>query len=380
MICGMEITRLLIYLAIVVAAVRAHDGTPIVSGNARFTVHSRYIIRIEYSESGFFDDLPSTTIVNRNVYHPCTTTITSELLQIEVDNFVLQYQPSGLFSKNNLNITINMPNNEKIVWYPGINDDLNLHGTVHSLDQCKGPVDLGQGILSRSGWSFIDDIHTLLIDNTTNWVTSRRQDRIDWIFFGCSRDYRGCLYDYSQIAGQISLPPLSAFGVWYSRFYTYTEQQIISEVLDGYKLNGLPLHHLVLDMDWHTEYRDDSNCNWWGGYDWDLNLFPQPESFVPWLQGPENHLKLLLNIHPQTGVDACQSGYTKFCAVMGVDCSANKSVECDLTDKKFAESFFDVLLQPVNTDYWWVDFDGCGHTGDSLQQQLWSNYLFDQQL
>lgn len=177
-------TRLLIYLAIVVAAVRAHDGTPIVYGNARFTVHSRYIIRIEYSESGFFDDLPSTTIVNRNVYHPCTTTITSELLQIEVDNFVLQYQPSGLFSKNTLNITINMPNNEKIVWYPGLNDDLNLHGTVHSLDQCKGPVDLGQGILSRSGWSFIDDSHTLLIDNTTNWVTSRRQDRIDWIFSG----------------------------------------------------------------------------------------------------------------------------------------------------------------------------------------------------
>lgn len=65
---------------------------------------------------------------------------------------------------------------------------------------------------------------------------------------------------------------------------------------------------------------------------------------------------------------------------MGVDCSANKSVECDLTDNKFAESYFDVLLQPVNTDYWWVDFDGCGQVGDSMQHQLWSNYLFDRQL
>ena len=47
-----------------------------------------------------------------------------------------------------------------------------------------------------------------------------------------------------------TLPPLDSFGVWWSRYYKYSDQQVIDEVLNGYAKNGLPLNNLVLDMDW----------------------------------------------------------------------------------------------------------------------------------
>jgi hypothetical protein len=101
---------------------------------------------------------------------------------IKTDQFILSYYKSPeKFSKNNLNITLNNMNG--LVWYPGLTDYQNLNGTVHSLDQCKGPIELGNGILSRSGWSIIDDSNTPLIENSTKWITQKRTDTIDWIFF-----------------------------------------------------------------------------------------------------------------------------------------------------------------------------------------------------
>jgi alpha-glucosidase (family GH31 glycosyl hydrolase) len=46
------------------------------------------------------------------------------------------------------------------------------------------------------------------------------------------------------------MPPLSAFGVWWSRYYAYSQEQFETEVLQGYANHSLPLSHVVLDMDW----------------------------------------------------------------------------------------------------------------------------------
>lgn len=43
----------------------------------------------------------------------------------------------------------------------------------------------------------------------------------DWYFFGHGLNFKQALLDFSIISGPISIPPTSAFGTWWSRWYNY---------------------------------------------------------------------------------------------------------------------------------------------------------------
>ena len=45
----------------------ANSKAVVICGNARFTVLTPEMIRIEYSEKGMFEDRPTFTVVNRNL-------------------------------------------------------------------------------------------------------------------------------------------------------------------------------------------------------------------------------------------------------------------------------------------------------------------------
>ena len=60
------------------------------------------------------------------------------------------------------------------------------------------------------------------------------------------------LADATSIFGKIALPPFTAFGIWWSREFAYSQSTLTTEVLEGYAAHGLPLHTVVLDYDWHT--------------------------------------------------------------------------------------------------------------------------------
>ena len=48
----------------------------------------------------------------------------------------------------------------------------------------------------------------------------------DWYFFGYGHDYRKALGDYVRVAGRIPLPPRFAFGAWWSRYWSYSDQEL----------------------------------------------------------------------------------------------------------------------------------------------------------
>jgi hypothetical protein len=99
-------------------------------------------------------------------------------------------------------------------------------------------------------------------------------------------------------------------------------------VVDGYTSRGLPLHVLVMDMEWHamlgapgcTQFEGKST---WGGYSWNKTLFPDPASFVTkmhavggWAHdGVTLGTKVAVNYHPDSGLDACQDGYAAMAKV-----------------------------------------------------------------
>lgn len=175
-------------------------------------------------------------------------------------------QGYACFSPEALNITLKVGGTE-VVWKPGMQDPLNLNGTLTSLD-CYDDIEkcirsyrqnMGQGLISRAGWATFDDSKTGRWESNSDvedgwrWFdtsTSKQPSAQDIYFFGHGHRYKQALSDFMLIAGKPSLPPMSALGVWWSRFWVYSSKSFTDQVLDGYAQHALPLNHIVMDMDW----------------------------------------------------------------------------------------------------------------------------------
>eukprot|EP00026_Physarum_polycephalum_P003652 Phypoly_transcript_03665.p1 GENE.Phypoly_transcript_03665~~Phypoly_transcript_03665.p1 ORF type:complete len:773 (+),score=92.52 Phypoly_transcript_03665:11-2329(+) len=371
---------------------RPNPEATVLVGKSRFTILTPQLIRMEWSGNGVFVDEASLVFINRNLPAPAFTVQTSgQITTITTESLTLTYDQgpydSNYFEANSLNISFSF-NSSTVVWYPGLENTGNLNGTLTSLDcynwNCTDGMPLQPGLISTNGWYVYDDSSTPLFNYSVNdgmpWIVTPkvRTDSADWYFFGYGWNFKQLLFDFSQVAGPITIPPVSAFGSWWSRYYNYSQQTITDQVIDGYKNHSLPLNHLVLDMDWHTEIQD-KQCNTWGGYTWNTGLFPNPPEFIDWLHGPDNELKLLLNIHPNTGVDVCQAKYLDLAKAIGFDTSQNATIPCDFLSHFLSTNQFNIVMDPVGNDYWWTDYGGCsnGETVPSQFNLLWSNYVFN---
>jgi alpha-glucosidase (family GH31 glycosyl hydrolase) len=301
----------------------------------------------------------------------------------------------------NGNLTINYGDKKSSLWTPSITPSGNLNGTIDAADCYTNPTDcltnnyptrMQQGLLSKDGWSLIDDSNTARYVTTPQvgskssypWFDTKQIDSQDWYIFLYDRNYRVLLGDYQKIAGRMTLPPHNAFGVWWSRYYPYSQDQFVNEVLQGYASNGLPLNIAVLDMDWHIEPRE-KGCDLWGGFTWNTQLFPDPIKFLKWIKSANNTighpLQVSLNVHPQTGVDHCQEYYAEFAKAMGKDPSTNETIRSDMGNRTFVDNLFRIYYDSQKlelVDYWWTDYGGSG--GPYGKELFWSNYVYDSHL
>ncbi len=159
-------------------------------GNARFTVLSDRLIRLEYHPEGCFEDRPTQAFWFREQPAPdFSLEITEDGLHIETAYLLLKYVPvEAGFTANTLSILVKSTNT---VWHPGMEDTMNLGGTTRTLDFINGYIPLEQGLMSRSGWSVIDDSVTLVF-NDEGWLEPRIDAGIDLYFFGYGLDYKAC--------------------------------------------------------------------------------------------------------------------------------------------------------------------------------------------
>jgi hypothetical protein len=75
------------------------------------------------------------------------------------------------------------------------------------------------------------------------------------------------------------------------------------------------LNNLVFDMDWHAEPKD-KGCQSWGNWDVNTDIFPDMAGFAAALHEHGSvtgyPLKVSFNVHPQTGIDHCDTRYATF--------------------------------------------------------------------
>jgi alpha-glucosidase len=376
-------------------------------GNARFTVLTPELIRMEWAADGKFEDHASFVFLNRHLpvpkfTHGLDTSGPPEKQSIPsfIDTGVLRlvYMPNnGPFTADNLSITLTV-DGKPVTWHPGLADPENLQGTTRTLDGALGsktqePIE--PGLVSRSGWALVDDSTRPLFDSADfrflqgekspwPWVIERPTgERQDWYFFGYGHDYRQALGDYVRVAGRIPLPPRFAFGAWWSRYWAYSDQEI-EEIVRGFHENDTPLDVFVIDMDWHpifggkfAEQDQSGHPKGWTGYSWNRLLFPDPDQFLASLHA--DGLKTSLNLHPASGIQPWEDSYPQMAKAMGIDPATQKYVPFDITDKKFATNYMDLILHPLEkqgVNFWWLDWQQ-EHTTKmaGVNPTWWLNYV-----
>ena len=242
---------------------KADDRAVVVVGNARFTVLTPQLIRMEWSEDGVFEDRATLTFVNRKTEVPQFKVINGRSkVVIRTDKLTLTYLKGGKFSADNLSAEFMLGGN-KVVWHYGDEDTQNLMGTTRTLDKAVGwnlnPADpMEPGVISRSGWSVVDDSKRhLFVDTPTHWqkwVECRTEvDRQDLYLFAYGHEYMEAVKDYISLAGRIPLPPKYAFGYWWSRYWQYSDNEL-RDLIGQMRSLDIPIDVLIIDMDWHETW------------------------------------------------------------------------------------------------------------------------------
>ena len=360
---------LVFVLRAVLVQAEQHEAKVVV-GNARFTVIAPECIRLEYAPDGKFVDEKSMFAVGRDALWPdFKLTRTGSNVVIDTGKIRLRYQPDNKpFSQDNLHALI-ARGKDWVEWGPGETNSQNLGGTICTLDRVKGPVDLGDGVLSRDGWYLLDDSHSCLL--TDDWVKERPDNgNTDWYLFGYGTDYKGALKALTQIGGPVPLPREYVLGAWYSRYWRYTSKdyrQIVAE----YQQHDFPLDVIVMDMDWHKEG--------WTGWSWNRKLLPDAEELLSWFH--QQGLRVTLNVHPADGVGTNEVMYKAFMHAMGVTVITNQTLPFDAGSKKYLDTLFQYTHEPLEkegVDFWWLDWQQYPFTRSlpHLSNLAWLNHYY----
>jgi alpha-glucosidase (family GH31 glycosyl hydrolase) len=352
----------------------AKSAAIIIAGDARFTILTPYLIRMEYDPAKTFEDRPSQVFWYREQPAPNFSYILNEsTIQMETDALKLSYQVGKPFDTYTLSIFLK---DNQVMWNYGDDNKLNLKGTYRTLDSTNGPVNLEPGLNSLSGWSLVNDSDSLVF-TPEGWLTPRNKPMVyqDLYFFGYGSNYLACIKDYQKITGNVPLLPRWALGNWWSRYWPYHQNELL-DLMDDFSRHEIPLSVCIIDMDWHIT-KTGNKSSGWTGYTWNPDLFPNPPSFLNQLHARGLHTAL--NLHPAEGIHPHEAAYPEFAERMGINPDSKEPIRFDIADPKFTSAYFELLHRPLEqmgVDFWWLDWQQGEKTSiDHLDPLFWLNHL-----
>lgn len=386
---------------------QASEKAIVIQGNARFTVLTDRLIRMEWAEDGVFEDNATLGIVNRNLAVPSfKVKKTSGSVTITTAKVQLVYKGRAKFDASNLSATFTM-NGKKCKWCPGMSDEGNLLGTARTLDRFKGdetidPYD--KGVVSRDGWAVIDESERHLLKPVDSdwkyWVAERPAgERQDWYLFTYGHDYTDAVRDFTLVAGRIPIPPKYAFGYWWCRYWMYSDSEV-RDLISHFNAFNMPLDVFIIDMDWHKTWGYTSNKDLdasgerlgWTGYTWDESLFPDPSSLLHEMQG--QGIQTSLNLHPASGLQTFEEPYGRFVKdylsrtddydgpknYVGSD-GKPVYVPFRMDQQAWADAYFNSVIHPIERQgisFWWLDWQQFRQSRyvKGLSNTFWLNYTF----
>lgn len=335
----------------------ASSESTIAGPKYRFTLLNDKVLRYEWAEDGQFEDRASTFALWRKFPKPNFRLYDKkDQLEIVTPLFHLTYNKQE-FSPNGLKVEFTAKlTHWGAEWRYGQAGSDNLGGTARTLDGVDGRCDMGNGILSRAGYSVLDDSHSMLFDGK-GFVTPRRPGRrIDGYLFAYGTDYKGAMESFYAVSGHQPSIPRWSLGNWWSRFYPYNHTEYVA-LMDKFRENDIPMSVAVIDMDWHWRKESFVPHSGWTGYTWNTNLFPSPKAFTQELY--DRNLKITLNDHPHLGVHKHEDVYRELARRLNHDITHEEPIPFDPTSPRFMQAFFDLVhrkLEDIGCDFWWIDW------------------------
>ena len=376
------------------------------AGNARFTVLTPEMVRIEYSDSGLFEDRATFAVVNRELetVPRFTTGEDAEFLYIDTDKIHLKYRKGSnpmteVPSADNLSITFDMES-VPVEWFPGKQDPLNLKGTTRTLDRNNGDSkrsEMEDGVISRSGWAVIDESwanrrqdgsRSFALEPNAEvgydwWAPRVDENALDLYFLGYGKDYKKAISEFTKIAGKIPLPPDYVFGYWYSKYDSYSSDDF-RQIVRDIKENDIPADVMILDMDWHWNGNASSQSEGigaWTGWSWNTNLIPDAPALLKDIH--DSGLKAALNLHPADGVDSIESPryFREMSAKLGGKYQNGRNIEYAIDYPDFKNAFFNTIIRDhegEGVDFWWLDWQQhlTSKLTPDLGETFWNNHVF----
>ena len=319
--------------------------------NYRITILSERLVRLEYNNTGVFNDCETMIIKNRLFEMPNFNKKEDEkVLIIETPYFTLTYQKNNTFSSHSLVAKIN---DSKKEWFYGQKEVRNLGSFTFSLDEQYSLPKLEKGLFSFDGFVTLDDSDALSFDENGN-VVQREIDKknVDLYLFIYNKDFGLCLKDYFTLTGYPPLIPRYALGNWWSREYAYKDSDVL-ELITKFQRKKIPLSIFLLDNGWSKI--DSKYPLLKSGFTFDENLFPNVIEFVAKIH--ELGIKLGVKINPQYGFSPIEKNYE--IAQKYLPSDKNGLLSFNPCSVKNIDAFLKIFINPLismGMDFFWNDY------------------------
>ena len=141
----------------------------------RFTVLTPRLIRMEYDVEGIFEDRATQSFFYRDFKkNDFIVTVEKGVVTIDTSELLLTYVENETFTAETLSVQLkNFPSTE---WHYGEKAD-QLKGTACTLDGASGAIELEDGVISRNGYTVINDSERMVLTDD-GWFDVR----IRWTF------------------------------------------------------------------------------------------------------------------------------------------------------------------------------------------------------
>ncbi|MDD4408056.1 MAG: glycoside hydrolase family 31 protein, partial [Bacilli bacterium] len=331
---------------------KSRNDAMIIGNKYRITILSDILIRLEYSETGTFEDRPTELIKYRNF--DITNFIKKEdatHLVVTTNYFKLEYQKDKPFFGSKVSpdqfLKITLSNSEKF-WYFTHPEARNFKGAGYSLDNADGNPSYKKGLYSTDGFVSIDDSESLIF-NKDGSLGKRSDSRIDTYVFLYRKDFGFCLRDYFRLTGKPSLVPRYALGIWWNKDYPYTTKEL-EELIWNFNKNKIPISIILLSKYWHILYNEIDS-----GFTFNYNLYNNPKQLIDMLHNKK--IKIGLNINPIAGIHPDEISYKRFKEAALIE--EVGILPFNVFNKNVLNSYLDVFIKPLNdlgVDFYWIDY------------------------
>ena len=333
----------------------------------RITVLTERLVRLEYSETGTFEDRPTRIVEKRNFPTPeFKSKDEGGILQIVTKYFRLTYNKERPFSGSKinpaLNLRIELLNTDR-VWYYKHPEVRNYGAPGLSTEMTDGKSKFSKGLYSVDGFAAIYDDSGYVLEEDGS-TTKKDSNDIDVYVFLYLKDFASCLKDYFYLTGSPALIPRYALGNWWSRNVSYNDASL-KELVDKFEDEEIPLSVLVLNQSWHLQ-NSIKKTSVESGFTWDTEKYSNPAGMITYLHS--KGIRVGLEVNPQAGIFNTETMFSKVHEYLETD--KNGIIPFQVLNPRFLDVYLKLLIHPL--DQVGVDFYSINYQNKDDLNSLWT--------